>query len=72
MDCRHTQATDLITSATTESVVDMKHRGWHQSTSVIDFTDAVTEVKDALGDADREVSVTRTCCGYIVWTADKD
>ncbi len=69
---RHEQAVTVVRSATTDIVEDMQAKGWHRCSEVLSEDAAIVEVEDQLGDPDYAVAVTRTCSGYIVWTASDD
>ena len=67
-EMRRARAERVVREAATDTVEAMIRLGWHQSSDVLDESDAILVTEDQLGDPDYEVAVTRTCAGLIVWT----
>ncbi len=72
MGIRREQAKAIIYSARADITTEqMRRRGWHQASLVLDEAPAIVEVENQLGDPDYEVEARKTCTGFQVWTRIK-
>lgn len=65
---RRAEAERLVDGASDMQATDMALLGWSLVLADVNLKEAIAEVMDALGDAERQVEVTKSCTGYYVWT----